>query len=60
MPLATSVNFDRMITVMDTRMRAYHWIKENIPPGSRILRLPYTPEFMPDDKFKVQVDWEAK
>lgn len=55
-----NVNTDILLTHEDTRIKAYNWVKHNLPDGSRILRLPFTPEFSNSDPFYVKVDWEGK
>lgn len=60
LPLASSIRVDKILSVEDTRLTSYKWIKSNLPPGSSILRLACTPEFSNNDPFRVQVDWENK
>ena len=52
------VHTDYVLMQEDTRLTAYRWVKDTLPPGSRILRFPYTPEFKPSDGMKVRVDWK--
>lgn len=59
-PMARIYYFERMLTFRDTRLQSYDWIKQNLPRGSRILRLSYTPEFTQSDSFFVKVDWVSK
>jgi 4-amino-4-deoxy-L-arabinose transferase-like glycosyltransferase len=59
-PFLRSVRIDKALAIEDTRLTSYKWIKQNIPPGSRILRLAYTPEFTKADPFFVYADWENK
>ncbi|MCB4790829.1 MAG: glycosyltransferase family 39 protein [Elusimicrobia bacterium] len=58
--VVSAVKLDVSLSKRDTRLLAYDWIKQNLPAGSRILRLPYTPEFMNKDPYQVRVDWEGK
>jgi len=44
----------------DTRLTALTWIRQQIPPGSRILRFAHTPEMTRRDPFRVKIDWENK
>jgi 4-amino-4-deoxy-L-arabinose transferase-like glycosyltransferase len=60
LPVFQSIRADAVLSREDTRLAAYRWAAANIPPGSKILRLPYTPEFGPRDPFLVRVDWEGK
>ncbi len=50
----------QVLSQPDTRLTAYRWISQNIPPGSRLLRFAHTPEFRHTDPYSVQVDWENK
>lgn len=57
-PLSRSIGMDMLLAREDTRLLSYRWMKANLPAGSRILRLPYTPEFSQIDPYSVQVDWD--
>ncbi len=59
-PLYKSVRTDMLLAKEDTRLTALRWMRENLPRGARILRLPHTPEFTRADPFLVRVDWEGK
>jgi 4-amino-4-deoxy-L-arabinose transferase-like glycosyltransferase len=58
--LFQDIKYDKMLSKRDTRLLAYDWVIKNIPSGSRILRMPYTPEFKHTDPYFVRVDWENK
>lgn len=60
LPLYQTLRADAVLSKEDTRLAAYKWAMANIPPRSRILRFPYTPEFGPGDPFSVRVDWEGE
>jgi len=59
-PAYQSIKADISLAKQDTRITAYDWAKINIPAGSRILRMPFTPEFSPKDPYMVRVDWQSK
>lgn len=46
------------LSTPDTRLTALAWVRDMVPPGSRILRFAHTPEFSTRDPFQVTVDWE--
>lgn len=41
---AVSVAHVRTVTLPDTRWAALRWVSVNVPPGSRVVREPHTPE----------------
>ncbi len=47
----------RIARATDTRLLAGQWVRENVPPGSKILRFAHTPEFNAGDPFSVVVDF---
>ncbi|MBL0058209.1 MAG: glycosyltransferase family 39 protein [Elusimicrobia bacterium] len=47
----------RIARATDTRLLAGKWVRENVPPGSKILRFAHTPEFNAGDPFSVSVDF---
>jgi 4-amino-4-deoxy-L-arabinose transferase-like glycosyltransferase len=47
---STSVRFDRMLLLPDSRTVALDWIEMNLPAGSRIVREQFTPQ-IPSGKF---------
>ena len=49
---------DMILGSEDTRQTAYKWFIENVPQGSRVLRLPFTPEFRSGENYRVKVDWD--
>jgi hypothetical protein len=47
----------RYLKSPDTRLQAALWVRENIPPGSKILRFAHTPDFKKSDPFVIRVDF---
>ncbi|MGA2091697.1 MAG: hypothetical protein ABSH12_09610, partial [Endomicrobiales bacterium] len=52
-----TIEYDTILSQPDTRLVAYHWITQNIPPGTRMIRTINTPEFTNKDPYAVKVDW---
>lgn len=58
--LPRSLKADIILSKPDTRLKALIWIRNHVPPGSKILRFPHTPEFQKSDPYRVKVDWEGR
>jgi hypothetical protein len=56
--LSRAADESSLLAAEDVRTTALHWIVDNLPPGSRIVREGYTPE-VPGDRFRASDIWRA-